>query len=102
MVCALTGVQVVPEVGQSLGAVQAPFFASQRQTARQVCSHRNPGAHCEVPVQGVFSFPVRVDSAQAQSTWSMLAGITQARPVGQPVLPAVAAAAVGSQLNEQV
>src|SRR5579862_3955071 len=102
MVWALTGLQVLPEVAQSLGAVQAPFCSSQRQTARQVCSHRNPGAHSAVAVQGASSFPVRVFSGQAQSTWSMLAGITQARPVGQPVLPAVAAAAVGSQLNEQV
>ena len=77
--------QVVPVVGQSLGAVQTPLCASQRQTARQVCSHRNPGAHCAVLVQGAFSFPVRVASGQLQSTWSMLDGITQARPAGQPV-----------------
>jgi hypothetical protein len=102
MVSPLTTWQVVLAVGQSLGAVQAPFWASQRQTARQVCSHRKPGAHCAVDVQAVFSFPVRVASGQVQSTWSMLAGITQARPPGQPVVPAVAAAAVGSQLNEQV
>jgi len=95
-------VQVVPEVGQSLGAVQTPPCASQRQTARQVCSHRNPGAHCAVLVQGVFSFPMRVASGQLQSTWSMLDGIPQARPAGQPVRAAVAAAAVGSQLKVQV
>ena len=97
-----TTVQVVPAVGQSFGAVQTPLCASQRQTARQVCSHSNPGAHCEVVLQGAFSFPVRVASGQVQSTWSMLEGITQARPAGQPVWAAVAAAAVGSQLNEQV
>ena len=82
--------QVVPAVGQSLGAVQTPLCASQRQTARQVCSHRNPGAHSAVVAQEAFSFPVRVASGQAQSTWSMLDGITQARPTGQPVWDAVA------------
>jgi hypothetical protein len=97
-----TTVQVVPVVGQSLGAVQTPLCASQRQTARQVCSHRNPGAHSAAVVQGAFSFPVRVGAGQLQSTWSMLDGITQARPEGHPVRFAVAAAAVGSQLNVQV
>ena len=51
--------------------------------------------------QGSPSIFVRVVSAQAQSTASMLAGITQTSAPGQPpCLPA--AAAVGSQLNVQV
>ncbi len=89
-------------MGQSFAAVQAPFWASQRQTARQVCSHRNPGAHWAVPLQGAFSRPVRAAPAQAQSTWSMLAVTRQERPAGQPSPPRVAAAAVGSQLKAQV
>ena len=67
-----------------------------------VLGQRGRGAHCAVPVQVAFSRPVLVDSGQVQSTWSMLDGIPQARPAGQPVLAAVAAAAVGSQRKVQV
>lgn len=93
--------QVVPAVGQSLGAVHAAFARSHRQTARQVCSQIKPGAHSLVDAHATPSALVRVGS-HAQATWSIPAGSTQASPAGHPVVPALAAAAVGSQLALQV
>ena len=63
-----SGVQVVPGVTQLFAAVHAPFFTSHRQTALQVCSQINPGAHWTVDVQLVPSVLVRVVSGQAQAT----------------------------------
>ena len=103
----VTGRQRVPEVGQRLALTeQAPPTALQRQMARQVLVplielQMRPGAQSAALVQAWPSVLVRVVSGQAQSTSSMVAGITQTRLPGHP--PCVdAPAAVGSQLNVQV
>jgi hypothetical protein len=107
MVSLVTAWQVVPEVGQSLGAVHTEeAFASHRQMGRQVCVvpfrlQIRPGAQSAACVQVWPSVFVRVGSRQAQSTWSIDAGITQTSPVGQPP-PFAASVARGSQLNVQV
>ena len=111
MVLLVTGVQVVVppsgDVRQVLVVVQAPAaFLLQRQTARQVrvlpiALQMKPGAQSAEPVQAAPAVPVRDGSGQAQSTWSMLAGIRHLSVPGQ--LPtALAAGAVGSQLNVHV
>ena len=95
-----TVVAAVAAAVVTFGCAQLP--TTPRDAAWKQCDTSQPGAHCDVEVQVLFSFPVRVASGQVQSTWSMLAGITQARPDGHPVVPVAAACAVGSQLNEQV
>ena len=104
----MTGVQWVPAVGQSVegAAVQLPLTSSQRQTGRQLSAppfelQMNPGAQLAELVQASPSCPIREASGQAQSTSSM-PGMRQASPTGHPLLLAVAAAAVGSQLNVQM
>lgn len=97
-----SGVHFSPAAQSSAAAVHPPFFISHRQTALQVCSQISPGAHWVVDVQLVPAVPTRVDSGQAQATWSMLDGSKQARPAGHPARPAAAAAPVGSQLALQV
>lgn len=101
-----TGVQVMP-VAQVFGVVQTPEVSLlQRQMGRQtraevVALQTKPGAQsADVVHASPFVF-VRDGSGQAQSTWSMLAGIRQASAPGQPPR-APAAVAVGSQLNVQV
>src|SRR5450432_2678380 len=93
---------------QSLALVMHVMpFASQRQTARHfltdaISLQMKPGAHWEPPTQSWSSTPVRVAPAHAQSTWSMFATTMQARPVGQPDVPAATACARGSQANVHV
>ena len=91
MVLLVTARHVVPAVGQSLVvAMQVPLaFASQRQMGRQVFVpdiwlQISPGAQSAAWAQAWPSSLVRVASGQAQSTWSIAAGITQAvYPVSQ-------------------
>ena len=95
----VTARQVVPAFGQSFAvAVQVPAaLASQRQIGRQVFVpdiwlQSRPGAQSAACVQPSPSSLMRVASGQAQSTSSIAAGITQARPAGQPPRPAAAVA----------